>query len=92
MSCGSTVYPLWQPFYLDNVGWSVRLPDLAIGLWELCGKNVWNFDSRCYSGTILGINKNNAGIITSSTQYGEQITSKNTVATYNAKSVFLTWN
>ena len=59
-------------------------------MWEKFG----NSDGRCYSGIILEINiiKNNAGIINSSTQYGEQVASKNTVATYNAKSVFLTWN
>ena len=41
----------------------------------------------------MGIIENNAGIINSSTQYGDQKANKqkHTVATCNAKSVFLTY-
>ena len=57
---------------IENVTFTSKASTFLVGLRELFGNNLWNFDIRCYSRIIpekfgntqnnLGIIENNAGI------------------------------
>ena len=91
---------------MGNVTFTSKASTFLVGLRELFGNNLGNFDIRCYSGIIrekfgnnqnnLGIIENNTGIriITSCTCNAVRSSYKqqHSVATYNVNSVFLTWS